>query len=91
MITITEVRPLKVGFRGSDVMRSMSRGRVHDPDQVRAVEVSVWAPTRAELEDHAAREAILHVARRYKVTASRVAKRNPFQARDGWRCSFEVD
>jgi len=61
-IVVVRVTPHRVGFAGAAVVRSMSRGRTHDPRAVDRVEVILGADDPAALRDpraalDAAREA----------------------------------
>ena len=63
-LEVVRVTPIQAGFAGAHMMRSMARGRAHDPHQTVRVEVVITG-TPDELMSEAARTLSIQAARRH--------------------------
>ena len=91
VMKVLTVNPIRMGFAPNQVMKSMSRGKVHDPRAVSRVEVIIIGTDSVELQSQEGRKLALQAARQY------IAGRNARHAsgvyrRDGkWALRFEVE
>ena len=82
-LEVVSARPIKAGFGSGPMMRNLSRGRPHDPNEVQSVEIVLSGTPQALLS----REALYlatSTARRYGVYGG-MARRdnNPMQDHQG--------
>jgi hypothetical protein len=82
----------KVGFKPSEVVKSMSRGKAHDPNKVIRMEVSVEASTIEALHSPAVNEFVLVSTRNHIFNGARVCGiGHARSARTGFVREFAID
>jgi len=91
-VKVGSVRTHKVGFRPSEMLKAQARGKIHDPNVIDSVEISMIAANQADLHTPVTIVLVLQEARRHSVRLSRVSgKAVCRESQGGWVRWFEVD